>query len=589
MAFDGLFLTCVRQELEAKLLQTRVDKIYQPSREEIILSLRGRSGGYKLLLSASANGARAHLTTVAVENPKVPPMFCMLLRKHLSAGRLVAVRQLNADRVLFLDFETINELGDREIMTLAAEFMGRHSNLMLLHEDGRIVDAIKRITDEISSVRQVLPGMAYRLPPSQDKLNPLTATREEAKARFSAERNQSFAKAILNVYEGLSPVIAREAAFVATGGLDLYKNEVSDYRMNRLFDYLDGIRNRIETNTQHYCTLSENGRLKDFTFVPIEQYGSYLTQETYPTASELLDHFFAARDSAERMKQRSHDLLKLLVNTSDRVRRKLAIQQEELAQSVDREPLRMQGDLLNANLYRMEKGMRTVTVENFYEPDCAPITIALDVRLTPSQNAQKYYTEYRKAKTAEEKLRTLIVQGEEELVYLDSVFDALTRATGEADLLEIRRELAEQGYLKMQRGKQKQLKQQPPMKFLSSDGFTILCGRNNRQNDQLTLKTAHNYDLWLHTQKIAGSHVIVVADGKEIPDRTIEEAAIIAAYHSHGRDSSQVPVDYTRVKFVKKPNGAKPGMVIFTNYQTAYVTPDPQLVERLEQAAKEVL
>ena len=233
--------------------------------------------------------------------------------------------------------------------------------------------------------------------------------------------------------------------------------------------------------------------------------------------------------------------------------------------------------------------MRTVTVENFYEPDCAPITIALDVRLTPSQNAQKYYTEYRKAKTAEEKLRTLIAQGEEELIYLDSVFDALTRATGEADLLEIRRELAEQGYLKMQRGKQKQLKQQPPMKFLSSDGFTILCGRNNRQNDQLTLKTAHNYDLWLHTQKIAGSHVIVVADGKEIPDRTIEEAAIIAAYHSHGRDSSQVPVDYTRVKFVKKPNGAKPGMVIFTNYQTAYVTPDPQLVERLEQAAKEVL
>ena len=286
------------------------------------------------------------------------------------------------------------------------------------------------------------------------------------------------------------------------------------------------------------------------------------------------------------MKQRAHDLLRLLVNTSDRVRRKLAIQEEELAASVDREPLRMQGDLLNANLYRMEKGMRTVTVENFYE-EGAPITIALDPRLTPAQNAQKYYTEYRKAKTAEEKLRVLMAQARQELQYLDSVFDALTRASSEADLAEIRQELAEQGYLRMQRGKQKAPKQQPPLKFLSSDGFTILCGRNNRQNDQLTLKTAKNYDLWLHTQSIAGSHIIVVADGKEIPNRTIEEAAVIAAYHSHGRDSAQVPVDYTRVKYVKKPNGAKPGMVIFTDYQTAYVTPDAALVARLEQAAKE--
>lgn len=581
MAFDGLFLNVVCRELEKELLQTRVDKIYQPSRDEIILSLRGRNGSFKLLMSASANSARVHLTTIPVENPKVPPMFCMLLRKHLGSGRVIAVRQVETDRICCIDFETINELGDTEVMTLTAELMGRHSNLILLHEDGRIVDAIKRVTEEISSVRQVLPGMQYRLPPKQDKLCVLTASREEAKERFRAERNQHLDKAILAVYQGLSPLLAREAAFYATGGLDLMKNEVSDFRYNRLFDYMDGLKAAVEGGSRSYLVLSENDKPKDFTFVPITQYGGYLKQQSFDSPFEMLDFFFAQRDGAERMKQRSHDLLKLLVNLSERVQRKLTVQEEELAASVDREPLRIQGDLLNANLYRMNKGDRTVTVENFYEEGMPSITIALNPRLTPAQNAQKYYTDYRKAKTAEEKLRVLMQEAREEAVYLDSVFDALSRASTEADLAEIRQELAEQGYLRQPRSKQKPPKTQPPMRFVSSDGFPILCGRNNKQNDQLTLKTAHNYDLWLHAQSLAGSHVIVQAENRDIPDRTIEEAAVIAAYHSRGRNSAQVPVDYTRVKFVKKPNGAKPGMVIFTNYQTAYVTPNEALVEAL--------
>ena len=581
MALDGIFLASLKREIEAVALDSRVDRIYQPAKEEIVMVLRFRGGSVRLFLSASANSPRIHSTTVPLENPKNPPMFCMLLRKHLNAAKLTAVRQLGSDRVLFLDFETVNELGDRVTVTIAVEIMGRHSNLIVINQDGKILDAVKRVTDEKSSVRPILPGMRYTLPPAQDKLNFFTATREEAEQAFRAGKNQEFSKAIMQVYSGVSPILSREIAHYATGGVELMKNDVSRFRMERMFEKIEEIRRRVQEGTEAFTVVSENGKPRDFTLIPIEQYGSFLPRTAYPTASELLDHFYAERDRVERMKQRSHDLLKLLVNTTERIVRKLDIQRRELAQSENRDTCRVYGDLLNANLWAFQKGDRSVTVQNFYDESGAEVTIPLDEALTPAQNAQKYYTEYRKAKTAEEKLRGLIAQSEQELVYLDSTFDAVTRTTGESELLEIREELAEQGYLRIQRGKGKALRPLPPLEFRSSDGFTILCGRNNRQNDKLTLKTARGNDLWLHTQKIAGSHVIVIADGKEIPDRTIEEAAVIAAYHSKARESAQVPVDYTRVRYVKKPNGAKPGMVIFTDYQTAYVTPDPALVERL--------
>lgn len=581
MALDGIYLSALKTEIEQRVLNARVDKIYQPSKEEIIIALRFRGGSAKLLISASAGSPRVHFTTVALENPKSPPMFCMLLRKHLSTAKLVAVRQLGMDRVLFLDFETVNELGDLVVLTIAVEIMGRHSNIILVNQEGKIIDAVKRITDEMSSVRSVLPGMRYTLPPGQDKLNLLTATREEALAAFAKAKNQDFAKAIMQVYQGVSPILAREMAHAATGGLELLKNDVSNYRMGRLFDYVDQLKQQLTQGKNRYTAVLEQNKPKDFTLVDVEQYGSFLQKKYYETASELLDQFYSERDRVERMKQRSHDLLKLLVNTTDRIQRKLVIQKQELLDSENRETYKMYGDLLNANLYAFQKGDASVTVQNFYEDGYPEITIPLDSALTPAKNAQKYYTDYRKAKTAEEKLKTLIAQSEQELVYLDSIFDALTRTTGESELLEIREELAEQGYLRNYRNKNKMIHAQPPLQYRSSDGFTILCGRNNKQNDKLTLKTAHNYDLWLHTQKIAGSHVIVLADGKEIPDRTIEEAAVIAAYNSHARDSAQVPVDYTRVRNVKKPKGAKPGMVIFVNYHTAYVTPDKERVERL--------
>lgn len=581
MALDGIFLASLKREIEETALGSRVDKIYQPSKEEIVIGLRFRGGSVKLFISASANSPRIHFTKISLENPKTPPMFCMLLRKHLSTAKLVAVRQLGSDRILFLDFETVNELGDLVTMTIAVEIMGRHSNIILVNQDGKIIDAVKRITDEMSSVRCVLPGMAYTLPPAQDKLNFFTSTREEAAKALKQGKNQDFAKAIMQVYSGVSPLLSREIAYYATGGIDLLKNDVSNFRLNRMFDKIDQIREMVQNGTEQFTVVSENGKPKDFTLIPIEEYGSFLQKTTFSTAGELLDHFFSERDRIERMKQRSHDLLKLLVNTTERIVRKLDVQKRELADSENRDLYKIYGDLLNANLWAFHKGDKTVTVQNFYEENAPQIQISLDEALTPAQNAQKYYTEYRKAKTAEEKLRGLIEQSEQELVYLDSIFDAVTRTTGESELLEIREELAEQGYLKNYRNKNKMLKPLPPLQYRSSDGFTILCGRNNRQNDKLTLKTARNYDLWLHTQKIAGSHVIVVADGKEIPNRTIEEAAKIAAFNSKARDSAQVPVDYTLVRYVKKPNGAKPGMVIFTDYQTAYVTPDPELAGRL--------
>lgn len=581
MALDGIFLTALAKEIESQALGARVDKIYQPSREELIIALRFRGGSVKLLLSASANSPRVHFTTVTLENPKSPPMFCMLLRKHLSTAKLIGVRQQKHDRILFLDFETVNELGDLVVITIAIEIMGRHSNIIVINQDGKIIDAVKRITDEMSSVRPILPGMTYQLPPGQDKLDFFESDREQAVKAFQNTKNQDYAKAIMQVYQGISPVLAREIAHYATGGLELLKNDVSGFRMNRMFEYLERVRNQVLSGNNQYTVVLENGKPKDFTLVDIEQYGSYFQKKYYDTASQLLDYFYSERDRVERMKQRSHDLLKLLVNSTERINRKLVLQQQELAESENRDTYKIYGDLLNANLYALKKGDRFAKVQNFYQEDFPEIVIPLDESLTPAQNAQKYYNDYRKAKTAEEKLKELIVKSREELVYLDSIFDALTRTTGESELLEIREELTEQGYLRNYRNKNKMLKAQPPIQYRSSDGFTILCGRNNKQNDKLTLKTARNYDMWLHTQKIAGSHVIIVADGKEIPDRTIEEAAVIAAYNSHARESAQVPVDYTLIRNVKKPNGAKPGMVIFTDYKTAYVTPDKELVDQL--------
>ncbi len=580
MSLDGAFLHIVCNELQP-LVGARVDKVYQPSREEIVVSLRTyRDGGKKIVLSANSVSARVNLTTAAFENPQQPPMFCMLLRKHLSGGRLMAIRQDGLERIVSLDFECTNEIGDIVTNSLVAEIMGRHSNIILVR-DGRVIDSVKRITDDISSVRRVLPGIQYEAPPRQDRLCLLDAEPQQVLDAI-ADSPERLCKKLSAVLEGVSPILTREMAWYSAKDVDAACNALSDSAKDRLRFILGRGKSAVSGGECCFTVVSEpGGRKKDFCFINIEQYSTSMVISHENSANELLDGFFASQDRTERTRQRAHDLLKLLMNSYERVSRKLELQKKELAECSEREVFRVRGDLINANIWRLEKGQSKAVLEDFTTGD--PVEIQLDPRLTPAQNAQKYYTEYRKLDTAEKKLTELIAKGQQELVYIDSVFDAASRTDSESDLAEIRRELREQGYLKGGvRADEKVKKTSDPLHFRSSEGFEILVGRNNRQNDQLTLKTAKATDIWLHTQGIAGSHVIIRTEGRQPGEQTLFEAAQLAAFHSKGRSGSGVPVDYVAVKFVKKPAGAKPGMVIFTNNRTLYVTPDENLVNSLK-------
>jgi len=590
MALDGTLLRQIRHELESCLIGARIDKIHQFSREEMIFVLRlpqpteDGSRTVKLYLSAGADSPRIHLTSASFENPKSPPMFCMLMRKYLGSAKLVEIRQIGLDRILHLVFETRNEMGDLIQLTVAIEIMGRHSNIILIDETGRVIDSIKRIDDTMSSVRPILPGVRYTLPPAQDKLDLIDVTPEQIEQRLRNGKDTPLSKALLSAVQGVSPIVCREIANYVFLGDDCVISEMTENHFDRLRFFLtkviDYAKNYTGTPTS---VIDSRKKPVDFSFMDIHQYGGSMFTRTYDTYSQLLDDFYTQRDNIQRMRHRSADLLKVLANTADRIARKLSLQQKELADCSDRETWKIYGDLINANLYSIEKGDRTATLINFYDENQAEVTIPLDPRKTPAQNAQKYYGEYRKADTAEKKLRELIEEGQQEAIYIDSVFDALTRAQTNDELSAIRAELAEQGYLRKKgpapkKGKETKL---APKRYRSDDGFLILVGRNNVQNDQLTLKDARGRDVWFHTKNIPGSHTIVVSDGQEVPDSTLNQAAIIAAANSKAADSAQVPVDYTLIKNVKKPRGAKPGMVIYVNYQTAYVTPDFELEKRL--------
>ncbi len=574
----------VKQEL-MPLVGARADKIYQPSREELVLSLRTpRDGAKKLIISANSAAARVNLTAQSFDNPQSPPMFCMLMRKHLCGGKLLDIRQDGLERILCFDFECTNEIGDTVINTLIAEVMGRRSNIILVR-DGRVVDSIKRITDEISSVRRVLPNIPYETPPRKQRLNLLEVTPEQVWERLSGS-TERLSKRLCSVLEGVSPIFARECAWYAAKDVEAVCAELSESARDRVLFFLSRAKRALDGEPDFTVVSDLNGVKKDFCFMNIEQYFTAMLITKAESANALLDGFFAAADRSERTKQRARDLLRLLVNTYERIARRTELQKKELAECGEREVFRVCGDLINANIWRLEKGMTKCTLEDFATGE--PREITLDARLTPAQNAQKYYSEYRKLDTAEKMLTGLIKKGEEELVYIDSVFDAASRTENELELAEIRKELRAGGYLRgAEKPEERVKKLSEPLRFRSSDGFEILVGKNNRQNDQLTLKTAKATDLWLHTQGIAGSHVIIKTDGKQPPEQTIFEAAQLAAYHSKGRSGSQVPVDCTAVKFVKKPAGAKPGMVIFTNNKTLFVTPGEELVESLRADKKQ--
>ena len=493
MALDGAFLYSVKTEL-AKLIGGRIDKVYQPSRDEIIISIRTRQGGFKLLISASASSARVHITTSGPDNPMKPPMFCMLLRKHLGSGRLKDIRQDGLERILFIDFECINELGDIVTVTLACEIMGKYSNLIAINHEGRIIDSIRRVDEDMSRERLVLPGMKYELPPRDNRISFVHSDEEKVMEVLENLKSAELSKALISAFEGISPVLAREWAYKI--GENVNGAELTQKQRKYLFEEIMSSKQKLLSGKCIFTSVStEEGLLKDFSFVNIMQYGMLMNVKKHESACELLDYFYAQRDNAARLKQRANDLFKMLVNTSERITKRIANQKNELLQCEKKDELKLMGDLLSANLYRFSKGDAKAVVENFYDENCPQIEIPLNEMFTPSQNAQKYYSEYRKCVTAGKKLAEQIELGEQELQYIESVFDSLTRAVTENEVNELRLELAEQGYLKASKLKSKPPKSAPPFEFMSDDGYRILVGRNNKQNDKLTMKTAAKTDI----------------------------------------------------------------------------------------------
>ena len=583
MPLDGITLNLLKNELSQYIIGSRIEKIHQPSKDELVFHLRSREGAYRLLVSASANSPRLHLTANAPENPAVPPMLCMLLRKHLSSAVITDIRQLGLDRVVFIDLAGTNEIGDSVTFALCVEIMAKHSNIILINSEGNIVDAVKRVDFTQSSVRQILPSLKYELPPRQNKINIAETSVDDIVNTVKSKKGKYLSSAILDTAEGISPLIAREIASLVCGS-DIAAEELNEIQTERLCKQLEEIKNILSGgNAVPTMLMRDSVKPYDFTFKDITQYGFAVSAKEFESFSQLLDDFYYEKDRFERTRQRSQSLLKLLSNASARTARKLQSRQAELDACADKDTLRINAELILANQYRLEKGSLFYDLENFYNNN-EPVRISADPALSPSANAQKYFKEYRKAKTAENMLGELIEQSEQELAYLESVIDSVNRADGYSELAEIRNELYEQGYLKRAKNdKSKKAKPLPPLEYVSDDGYTILVGRNNVQNDILTFKTASKDDSWFHTQKIPGSHVVVIGNGDIIPELTCRQAAALAAYHSGGRESSQVAVDYTEVRSLKKPSGAKPGKVIYHTYNTMWVTPDRELCERLKK------
>lgn len=579
MALDGITLGLVKNELKNYILGSKIDKIHQPSKNELVFILRTRNGGYRLYLSCDGQSPRVHSTRYNLENPKTPPMLCMLLRKRLCGATLVDIKQINNDRILIFEFDGTTEIGDKTKYYIICEIMGQRSNIILCGNDYRIIDAIKRVDEEKSSIREILPGLKYELPPMQEKCNIYTDSSDVIADIILSTPEKMLSKAISERIEGFSPIVGREIAY-RTVFDDKQVGLLSDIEKERLIGEIETIKNEI-SNNEFTLLNSVDGVPFDFSFTNIRQYGNSFTKKTYNSISELLDDFYFEKDKINRTKRKAADLFKLLNSAIERTSRKINNRRLELEKSVNREQIRIYAELITTNQYRLTEKSSVYRLENYYDNNNI-IEIPVNPALSPLQNAQKYFKEYKKAANAEKMLYSLIEDGEQELIYLDTVLDNLSRAETEREIVEIRDELEQGGYLKIKKGnKPKKEKPLPPLEFVSSDGFKILVGRNNVQNDILTLKTAKNYDMWLHIQKYAGSHTIIIADKKEITDIAIYEAACISAYYSKAQNSSSVAVDYTLVKNVKKPVGAKPGRVIYSTYNTIYVTPQKELIEKL--------
>ena len=568
MAFDAYFLKAVLDEIRDRAIGARVEKIHQPGRDAVILHLKCRDSREKLLFSPNPTAPRLHLTTASPENPPEPPMFCMLLRKHLSGARLAQITQLPMERMAEFTFDCIDEMGDPVQKKLVAELMGRTCNLYLLGPDGRIIDCLRRIgVDEAK--RPALPGLYYQLPEQVAKQDPAQMEQGDFAEILERPGADVLAQRLMDTLGGLSPLVCREAALFCAGACDA-RIEAADAEKLYLF-----FREHL-AHPKPYCYEAADGTPKQYAFCPIRQYGQYRQADSF---GEMLDRFYTVRDRKDAMRQKSQAVRKTVQNLCQRIQRKIAIQEKELAATYDRERLRQLGDILTANLHRIVKGQTVVEAEDFYDENMTVIEIPISPLLSPQQNAAKYYKDYTRMKNAQKELTHQLELGKQERSYLESVLEELNRAETEAELEEIRRELQDGGYVK-QDGAKKRMKQSKlaPMRFESTDGFLIFVGRNNHQNDELTFKMARKDDIWCHASKVHGSHVIISCGGATPPDDTVTQAAQLAAFYSEAGGGQNIPVDVTPVKQVKKTPGGKPGMVIYHTYRTVIANPYKDIV-----------
>ena len=580
MAFDAFYLKFTLDEIREKCLGGRVEKIFQPSRDSLIMLIKGTAGREKLLIVANPTAPRLHLTTASPENPPEPPMFCMLLRKHLSGARLAEISQPPMERLAVFTFDSTDEMGFPVQKRLVAELMGRTCNLYLLGPEGRILDCLRRIPLDENTKRAALPGLNYQEPEKVEKQNPLEFTNYTA--LLTRPGADLLCDRLMGTLGGLSPLVCREAALQCAGDTDA---RIENQDVPALAANLQAYFREVLTQPKPYFYAQADGTPKQFAFCPIREYGSCQQAESF---SALLDSFYTLRDRRDAMRQKSQAIRKTVSNLCARLRRKLAVQEKELEATYDRERLRQLGDILTANIGRIKKGQTIAQCEDFYHEEMPIIDIPISPLLSPQQNAAKFYKDYTRMKNAEKELTHQIALGSEELSYLESVQEELNRADTDAELDEIRQELQAGGYVRQDGGRAKmKQKKLSPMRFESTDGFPIYVGRNNRQNDELTFRLARKDDIWCHASKVHGSHVIVSCGGKTPPDNTLTQAAQLAAYYAETTGGQNIPVDMTTVKQVKKVPSGKPGMVIYHTYKTVIVNPYKDIVVDELNAEKE--
>ena len=563
MAFDGITISCLKEELKSTLLNGRIYKIAQPETDELLLTIKAGNGQYRLVLSASASLPLVYLTDKNKPSPLTAPNFCMLLRKHLQNGRIVDISQPSLERILEFTIEHLDEMGDLCQKKLIVELMGKHSNIIFVNQEGKIIDSIKHISSAVSSLREVLPGREYFIPETSQKKNPLTTTKEEFFSLIFRQNTEVY-KSLYLTYVGLSPFMANEICFRAGGNCDLSIAALSDYDKEQLYQRFSTMISDITDNHYSPRILYENGIPKEYAVFPIHSYSQENTKE-FASVSSLLEHYYEEKNIITRIRQKSVDLRKIVQTALERNIKKYDLQIRQMQDTEKREKYKIYGELLTAFGYGIEPGSKSVTVNNYYTGE--DIAIPLDEALSAIENAKKYYEKYNKLKRTYEALSTLTLQVKEEIEHLESISNALDIALKEEDLIQIKEELIETGYVKRKGTSKKQRFTSKPFHYISSDGYHMYVGKNNYQNEELTFKFATGNDWWFHAKGVPGSHVIVKTEGSELPDRTFEEAGKLAAYYSKSRGQEKVEIDYIQKKHIKKPSGSKPGFVVYyTNY-----------------------